>query len=454
MRQTSTWVVFAMALFSVLVAVIAPESSGRTAAVEATCPKGTVKGVIAGKMVCLKAGQRCLARYQAQYSRYGFVCTNGRLARKPDPAKATITVSGPEEVVYDWSRDHCEDADIPNLGVHAFRDATGRVQLIIPHYVNRRMVGPDLSHLTHDCKVVLGSGDNPDYSAFDHGKWLDAPYTFDGKTIYALVYNEYPGHVYPEKCPSGGYLKCLWTYETLAVSTDGGESYRPFGPRNGLVAALPDRYFPDAGSGRGPIGIGYTSGIVRNPKDGFFYTLIGSCVMRTRSLADPTSWRAWNGNGYTVRFVDPYTEPIDDPAAHKCAPITWPRNVTGGSGFFAAGLTYNTYLERFLLVGQASIPVGNDPRWGIYYSLSSDLIHWTMPRLLVQKVIPPTWTCGGPDPVAFFTVLDPASRSRNFETSGQRPYVYYSVARPGPSCPPFTWDQDLVRVLLQITFPK
>ena len=58
-------------------------------------------------------------------------------------------------------------------------------------------------------------------------------------TVYALVYTEYQGLSYPGRCPSGEYLRCLWVAETLAVSTDGGESYRPLGPRNSLVATIP-----------------------------------------------------------------------------------------------------------------------------------------------------------------------------------------------------------------------
>ncbi len=40
----------------------------------------------------------------------------------------------------------------------------------------------------------------------------------------------------------------------------------------------------------------------------------GACLMRTRDMTDPTSWRAWDGRGFAVRFADPYAEPGVDPA--------------------------------------------------------------------------------------------------------------------------------------------
>ena len=58
----------------------------------ASCPKGSVKAVIAGKQVCLKAGQKCKRTLDRQYHRYGFHCHTGRLAKatkpKPKPSDA------------------------------------------------------------------------------------------------------------------------------------------------------------------------------------------------------------------------------------------------------------------------------------------------------------------------------------------------------------------------------
>src|ERR1700675_4475522 len=47
------------------------------------CHAHLTPGVIAGKKVCLKAGQRCLRGYDTQYHRFGFHChASGRLTRR------------------------------------------------------------------------------------------------------------------------------------------------------------------------------------------------------------------------------------------------------------------------------------------------------------------------------------------------------------------------------------
>ena len=43
----------------------------------AACPAGTVKALIGGKRVCLKAGQKCVLRFNGQYRRSGFDCKAG-----------------------------------------------------------------------------------------------------------------------------------------------------------------------------------------------------------------------------------------------------------------------------------------------------------------------------------------------------------------------------------------
>jgi hypothetical protein len=110
-------------------------------------------------------------------------------------------------------------------------------------------------------------------------------------------------------------------------------------------------------------------------------------------------------------------------------------------------LTWNTYLDRYLLVGEADGP-SSGRAIGIYYSTSTDLIHWSERRLLREVEAPWTFECGDSEPVTNPSVLDPASRSRNFETSGQRPWLYFTRFHYA-GCEQ-TLDRDLVRVPLQL----
>ncbi len=60
------------------------------------CKTGTTAATIAGKHVCLRAGQRCTKRRDAQYHRYRFHCHSGRLTRFPPPAQPGTPPTLPE----------------------------------------------------------------------------------------------------------------------------------------------------------------------------------------------------------------------------------------------------------------------------------------------------------------------------------------------------------------------
>src|SRR3712207_6655656 len=233
----------------------------------------------------------------------------------------------------------------------------------------------------------MPSHNDPDPAEFNDREWLHSTYTPDGEKVFALVHNEYQGHTHPGRCPSGEYLECWYNAVTLAVSTDGGASFEHAQPPTHLVASIPYQYAPDSG----PAGVFQPSNIVHNAAHGYYYALIrmqryrtqpqGTCLMRTTDLADPGSWRAWDGSGFNVRFVNPYLEPDEPEEDHVCRPVSYEE-----IQLMVESLTFNTYLDRYLLVGTAGRPgrVGETAS-GIYYSTSEDLIHWT-PRRPVMEV--------------------------------------------------------------------
>ncbi len=504
-------------------------------------------------------------------------------------------------MVYDWSTDRCADNAIPDLPVRAFRDETGMVQLNLSFTTNYRMIGPDLDSLQVDCTPTLISNMDKDPSHFSYSEWMGSTYTLDGKTVYALIHNEFYGSdsslwyarqdfgatqggndwyyqgwngvtytdmnfdagnnrwqgsaslcqigntwVHPSlSCeptrtwispvsdtitisgstalynPSGSngvivrilkndselwsvtigsadaqeyfftleepvqvgdvirfrvnsrgntdydstYLNpkinlgpdpcvtqlrqnCSQYAITFAVSTDGGQTYtRPPSPDH-LVATLPYRYTPDWGF----IGMWQPSNIVHNPRDGYYYVMIqhefgtrsdvedrlqGSCVLRTQTLADPTSWRAWDGTGFNMRMIDPYAEPDAVPSAHTCQPVS---RASLGYAALNYNLTYNSFFEKFLLVGQS--PNAEVP--GFYYSLSDDLVNWSPMQLLMATDLAQNVNWEAPF-LAYPSLIDPDDTSRNFEVTGQTPYLYFT--RANAMSP--TLDFDLVRVRVQ-----
>lgn len=374
---------------------------------------------------------------------------HGGSVDKPSRLKPVL-VEGPEETVFSWARDRCSDEDIPDLPARAFRDEAGRVQLIAAHYVTRRFVGPSLDRLSHPCAVTMASGQDANPAAFNDREWLAAPYTLDGRTVYALVHDEYQGHRRPNRCLSGRYQNCWYNAVTLAVSRDGGRTFsdaRP--PPANLVASVPYRYVPDSG----PYGIFNPSNIVRNTGDGYYYAIVkaeqheqqqlGSCLMRTKRLDDPGSWRAWDGSDFTIEFVDPYRGASGPASDHVCEPLP-----VSKIGTMHESLTYNTYLGKWLLVGIAADEVAGRGRavWGIYYSTSDDLTSWSRRKLI--REIETTWTyrCGDSNPILYPSVLDEHSSSRNFETTGQRPYMYFTRFHYRDCVQ--SLNRDLVRVRL------
>ncbi len=60
-----------------------------------------------------------------------------------------------------------------------------------------------------------------------------------------------------------------------------------------------------------------------------------------------------------------------------------------------------------------------------------------------------TYRCGDPNPVAYPSVLDPDSTSRNFETTGKEAYLYFTRYNY-QSCRE-TFDRDLVRIPIEFS---
>jgi hypothetical protein len=60
--------------------------------------------------------------------------------------------------------------------------------------------------------------------------------------------------------------------------------------------------------------------------------------MRTASLDDPASWRAWDGSGFNLHMTSPY---VTGHATPLCTPLEAPMAQ-------AQHLVYSSYLNRYL----------------------------------------------------------------------------------------------------------
>jgi len=183
--------------------------------------------------------------------------------------------------------------------------------------------------------------------------------------------------------------------------------------------------------------------------NGYYYLLFtatayqeqraGTCIMRTNNLRDPSSWRAWDGADFSIRFVNPYAAPVGDPTRHLCKPLSRRLGIMGGAIF-------DPKTSAFILATQGGAPkVGGGTSIGIVAQASYDLINWSQPVLLWSDPSAARSVTDNTITDIDASLLDPSSPSRNFDTINDGPYVYF--VRRDLQDPPY--GRKLMRVPVQ-----
>ena len=354
-----------------------------------------------------------------------------------------VQIAGEIETVFTWATDRCEDDQIPDLPTRAFRDGDGQISLLLSHTTSWRMTGPDFDSLSVDCAPLMSSARHRDPDMFSNYEWIAATW-MDGDTVHALVHNEYQGHRYLG-CDSYDYFQCWYNAITYARSDDAGATFaHGAAPPAHLVASIPQEYVPDEGI----FGAFSPSNIIE--QDGAFYAFIKVqsypfgdqhvCLMRTEALHDPDSWRYWNGHAFEGRFADPYRDDLRALRAATCTAIALPEIAQ-----MYEGITWNTELERFVLIGTSSDPSRSPEPFGFYYALSEDLVTWE-PRVPLLEVRLPWRAQGAETTYLYPTLIDHDAPGQNFDTSGAEAYLYFTRLNFGSG----HLDRDLLRVAVTI----
>jgi hypothetical protein len=374
------------------------------------------------------------------------------------PILATVAV-GAKDVVFDWTEHRCEDLDVPDGPTRVVR--AGNAELVLfsgnapRYYVSR---GSTFDTLQRQCSSpALTSLDDRTPQSYQNWEWLWSVHR-DGSTWHALIHNEFHDTVAP-LCRPGDPSPanpCWYNSITYAVSTDDGRTFtKPLAPAH-VVAPAPNRWTaptPETPRDSWYYWEGYRAptNLVRAP-DGYYYSMMDLrpakevfdyriCAMRTRTLADPSSWRAWDGSGFNLPMRSPY---VTGEPATPCTALHWP---IGNSS-----IAYSTYLERFILVNETSYPVGGQAVCGVFYMLSADFVHWSEPQLIAEAK--PAWCPVDPlkpgllepVPIMYPAIVDHGDTTVNFEHVGRTPHLYYTRFNDGGL------DRDLVRV--QLTFTR
>jgi hypothetical protein len=392
-------------------------------------------------------------------------CLNGECV----PLKVIV---GPEETVFDWSREHCANkkiiVDTPAI---AFKDDAGNTQLISSSNNNFRFVGTSLDSVNIDCRITIPSEYSDPPADFNDWEWMTATYTMDGTNVYALLTVEYHGWTRPGQCLSGKSEDCAYGSVTAAISRDGGRTYAHPSRPGSHAAVMPLTQYKNNFAGGG--GYYCASNIIQG-NDGYYYSLFGAapyneygfnadgslntnsvyphhsqrkglCLMRTDRIREldgsgKTEWKLWDGTSFSITSKNPYAEPVDE-RTQACTPVA------GGDSFAFSSISWNVHLGRYLLT---MLRLEDDlTTYSTYYSLSNDLISWSTSALMRKGT-------GLAD--VYPAILDPevADRNgyniqtRNFERSDDQFYLYFVRQQYviDPNADPM--DRDLMRVLITL----
>jgi hypothetical protein len=424
-------------------------------------------------------------------SGYNVISPSSQSATIADDDFGPITVSvdtGAIATVMDYPADACDtdvdEWDLPDVVPHAVKMPNGELVLESGNAPkNYFMFGTNFNNLTRSCTSVL---DSPVYNAADpntpyhipesynHQKWITSVYRV-GQVIYGLVHNEYhdPRAASAPPCQTGKVTPgnpCWYNSIGLAASVDGGHTFTErVAP--GHVIAMPhvvwDPFaYPKTHTGgfNAPIhGYMEPSSIIKRNENGtdYYYAFIaaflmpngsssGACLMRTSNLANPGSWRAWDGTGFNLPFSNPYTS--GGPTT-PCSFID-----LQDIGGLHQSLTFNTYLNKYLLVGMDHM--GTAASCGVYYSVSDDLINWSPRKQILNKATGAPWTAALPhnpcspsnmsNSYGYSSVIDHNQLNDptdpNFEKSGTQPHLYIVHFQDGAQ----GLNRDLKRMPLTI----
>ena len=350
-----------------------------------------------------------------------------------------ITVAGDMNPAFLWTRDRCAEDDIPDAPLRAVRLDDDHVIAFATHEQNRAFLGPNLGTLKRDCRIVFAGRHSDRPEDYSDRVWIASTWSEGGRTIFALGHDEYQAHRHAGRCRFAAYAECWWNAIVLLRSDDGGRSFSRVGDRP--VATIPSRQDVDQGHSRG---FYEPSNIVKHGDA--YYALIraggegaqqaGTCLFRTNDLTRPEFWRFFDGQGFSPN-ADPYRDDVRN--AKPCAPMKGLRGSVGS-------VTYAPAFGVYIAVSAFGSKRSSES--GFYYSVSTDLIHWSEGRLFLPLSTPWSASCGE-DRFIYPSLVDPRSPSRNFDVVGPDPYLYF-VRQHFDGCQG-TMQRDLVRMKVRLS---
>jgi hypothetical protein len=360
---------------------------------------------------------------------------------KPDLG-VIIKPSGEMQTLYSWSKQRCADEFIPDAPARAFRRADDDIVLIATHRENWSLVGKNFKSLHPVCRSILSSSQHKRERLGE--MWIEGTYTTDGKDVIALISQDMRFEMQADGCdPTGEPGRCWINNIIAARSHDMGQTFEVLPAKNRTVATIGATY---AASMKGRFGVFTTSNIVRFNNDYYMIAWaqgsnvqqIGNCIFRSADPFDPAGWKAWNGKEFAVQMQ---SETKPSPCAildQKALPTE------------VRSLSYITSKKTWVAVFAARLQLLGDDRIipGFYYSESSDLTDWNAPKRIMAAPLKAREE-QSEFMVAYPSLIDPHSLSRNFETiDSERPMLFFMKHHLANGNG--TMNRDLVAVPLSI----
>ncbi len=401
----------------------------------------------------------------------------------PHVPNVSFSLSGPTTIVFDYTFDKCgsDGLDLPDntatavwTGSELILDAANAPTV----YLRRSTVGPNyFDTLKSDCALSnqFSSTKDTQPQNSDNYEWINAIYK-KGDTLYGLIHQEFHDTVSQAICGPNWQSQapdnpCWYNTITMVTSNDDGKTFTQLSSPDHIVAD-PPLAWDAAAMKQKPYGYMNPTNIISRVEGGtivYYYSFFtaqigvgtqdptssGICLMRTDNLDIPSSWRAWDGDGFDIPMIHPYNgaNPIitNEP---NCAYIhnTSLANITGH-------VTFNTFLQEYIMVGIGAkndtySPILPKPvKCGMWYARSKDLITWTPHKLVFESQFPNNQAqCTANSLITSYgsmidqdQINDPTDP--NFEKSDDTFHLYYTVFNN----PPTYSDRDLVRRPVTLT---
>jgi len=410
-----------------------------------------------------------------------FLCVlHVALAQSASPAEIvdieSIRLEGVPIRVFDHRHDKQEMHHLPDASLAAWKEADGTVNLMIPHFENYRMRGPNLEQLKSAPEKIFSSFQQAadlEETSYNYHHWLTAPYTLDGKTVYAVTHTEWYACLLSDDCTLRDYRLGSWTTtNNLLESQDGGKTWRVQGDRethlvfNGAhlwtgSRALSQRIYRHAINHSGfmvptrPIREGNYLYVIGLEMHRDFEHLIGNqapmrkngfAILRTKDISQASGWEVWSG-GTEYKTANLSNLKVFTPE-EKGKPLT----------VALPQIIYDDNSKRFVLF----FTVYGD-RKGLYYSTSRSLEvpEWTEAAQVIgtdDLLLDPDFPdkanpCNvGVIPRNYPSILDSDSRGRNFEFTDGDPWMFYVLNRVRCEGGRGNLKRDIYRVKMRFNY--